>query len=233
MLNDMCNYYKQELEKFLDLDCLDIGYRYFRVAELLYYLGLYEGSLELTKIGYQILENYYNTSEMAYIINLYARLCDHLGDDSALDLYREALTIRRKVFGRCHVLVANSINNIAVYYQKIERSWDALPLFKECLELTKELFGKIHPEVADVLNNMALAYVLEKNIEEAMKLNEESVDIRKKTQGEKHPKIAASYNNMANICKDLSNLDDAEKYYDEAQKNQFESLWRFSSYNRK
>jgi len=216
----MAKYYLNELEGMKDVDTQDLGYRHFRIAELMYYLGQYESSKVITERGYNLLEkNYFYTSEMAYIINLYARLYDQSGNnDEALKYYQDALKIRTKLFGKTHLLVANSINNVAVFYQKVKAPSLSYPLFIECIDILKDLYGEVHAEIADVLNNMALVLYDENKTSEALEMNLKSVDIRKVVQGEYHPKIAASYTNIGNIYKNNNEYESAKMYYDMAHK---------------
>lgn len=213
--------FTEMIDSFEEPEPLKLGYRFYRIGEFLLLYGSYNDACKIVERSVGILQTISGglTSEYAYSINCLAKIYDTLYMDKALEYYQKALHVRRRVFGNKHILVSNSINNVAVYLQLHKRPFDALPLFKEALEMCKVILGEVHSEVADLLNNMGQCYQTEKQFEEAEKIYLESINIRKLTQGEYHPKIAFSYSNLGNLYKDMrsvsmTNISKAKSYYE-------------------
>ena len=75
--------------------------------------------------------------------------------DEAEPLYKEALAIRKKVFGDEHPSVAESLNNLAGLLYSQGKINEAIPYFKETITIFKKVYGDEHPNVATALNNLA------------------------------------------------------------------------------
>src|SRR5262249_18666140 len=74
-------------------------------------------------------------------------------------LLQRSLDIREKALGRDHPDVAQSLNNLALLYDKQGRYADAEPLYQRSLDIREKALGRDHPDVAQSLNNLAYLYM--------------------------------------------------------------------------
>lgn len=105
------------------------------------------------------------------------------GDPSdALDYFKFALSIKRKILGSDDIDVANTLFNTAVLLDDIEKYELSLVAYSEALRIRKLVLGKKNQEVADTLFCMGnVAVVLEKHrlaleyYKEAIEIMEEEI----------------------------------------------------------
>ncbi|MDO0824092.1 tetratricopeptide repeat protein, partial [Desulfosporosinus nitroreducens] len=119
--------------------------------------------------------------------------------EEAEPLYKRSLEIREEVLGAKHPSTANSLNNLALLYDKQGRYEEAEPLYKRSLEIREEVLGAKHPDTATSLNNLAGLYDKQGRYEEAEPLYKRSLEIREEVLGAKHPDTATSLNNLAGL----------------------------------
>jgi tetratricopeptide (TPR) repeat protein len=135
--------------------------------------------------------------------------------DEAEPLYKEALELRRKLFGEEHNAVAQSINNLAALYHAQGRYDEAEPLFEQTLELRKRLPGQERSELARSLNNLAELYRTQGRYEEAEPLYEQALHLWKKLHGEEHPDVALAMNNLALLYHSQKRYEDAKPLFEQ------------------
>lgn len=85
--------------------------RWCQVAELIYFMGQYEISLQFCNRAEQMTEKirFGNTVTRGFAKNLHGRIQEKLGkEEESLRSYEEALLIRRKVFGMRSLTVAHT-----------------------------------------------------------------------------------------------------------------------------
>ena len=73
-------------------------------------------------------------------------------------LYKRALEIDEKVYGKEHPSVATRLVNLADLYRTTGRYAEGEPLFTRALKILEKVHGEEHPSVAACLNNLALLY---------------------------------------------------------------------------
>ncbi len=138
-----------------------------------------------------------------------ARLYNTQADfESALPLFKKALTIRKKILGETDLYTADSYNNLASFYYDQGKYDEAFPLFENAIETSKYRLNDKYFSIADSYNNLAdlrladsynnlanLYFAKDKN-DKALPLYEKALTIRKKILGEEHSDIADSYANL-------------------------------------
>ncbi|MDJ0842563.1 MAG: tetratricopeptide repeat protein [Acidobacteriota bacterium] len=129
---------------------------------------------------------------------------------------REALTMRRQLFGQEHTAVADSINLLAGLLRARGDSAASEPLSREALALMRKLLGREHPSVATGLNDLALLLHDRGKLTEAEPLFRESLAIHRKLEGEGHPHVAILLNNLADLLAEMRRFDEAAGYQEEA-----------------
>jgi CHAT domain-containing protein/tetratricopeptide (TPR) repeat protein len=112
-------------------------------------------------------------------------------------MYLEALKIRKKVLGENNPDYANTLGNLALFYQETGNYEKAEPVYIQALEIRRKTLGEEHPAYAATMNNMALLYSATGNYEKAGILLQQALNIRKIALGEEHPDYAISLNNLA------------------------------------
>jgi tetratricopeptide (TPR) repeat protein len=127
----------------------------------------------------------------------------------ALNPAKEALAIRKKLFGPDHTDVAQSASNLAWLFSNIGQYEDALPLYQEALAIRKKALGLAHLDVATSLSNLAWLYSKMGQYEKGVPLYQEALAIRKKALGLAHPDVATSLNNLALLYSKMGQYEDA------------------------
>lgn len=96
-------------------------------------------------------------SDRAVVLNnLGYLLSDPLGAPAQAEPYlREALQIRRDLFGTRSAPCSDTLNNLGICYRGWRRFPEAEAAYREALDIAKELYGPRHERVADILHNLA------------------------------------------------------------------------------
>ncbi|NES02383.1 MAG: CHAT domain-containing protein [Okeania sp. SIO2F4] len=128
----------------------------------------------------------------------------------AIPFEEELLTIRKKVLGRNHLDVAESLNNLGELYIYTGRYDKAEPLLQQSLAIFKQKLGKKHLYVAASLNNLASLYRHQGRYAEVESLYRESLDILKQILGYKNLYMAISLNNLASLYRYQGRYTEAE-----------------------
>jgi tetratricopeptide (TPR) repeat protein len=98
--------------------------------------------------------------------------------DRAVVVAKEALEVAEKNVGSDHPDVAESLNNLALLYQRKGDYAQAEPLYKHALAIKEEVLGPDHPSLATNLDNLAALYRATEREEEAEVLEQRATRIR-------------------------------------------------------
>ena len=123
---------------------------------------------------------------------------DALGEHTKAEVQlRQALALRKKVFGDEHLQVADSLHwlGASLYHQR--RASEAEALFRQTLILRGKLLGRENIQVAESMNNLALALSLKGETNEAVSLQREAVALHVKLLGSNHLGTATTVQNLA------------------------------------
>jgi serine/threonine protein kinase/tetratricopeptide (TPR) repeat protein len=110
---------------------------------------------------------------------------------------REALDIRRRLFGNVNADVATSINNLASVYRRQRKLTEAEALIREALEIRQKLFGSEHLEVADSLHNLCVILGDEGKRAESEATAREMLAMRRRLLGDEDVLVAAALMDVA------------------------------------
>lgn len=177
----------------------------FRVSEFFSYIGLLDASLKVAQqsvhLGKQVSHGI--CPEMGFALNMLARVQDQKGDStSALDNFKLALQTRRRVYGREHIYIAHSLNNLAAFYQVHGKQFGAsLPLYREALVMAQHILGETHPLVADFLSNIGQVYTESGNHDAAVIVLHKALTIRTQVQDDKDPSLSLTLTTLANALR--------------------------------
>ncbi len=131
----------------------------------------------------------------------------------AEQMHLKALNMKKRLLGEQHPHVAESLNNLAVLYDRLFKYSQAESLFLEALRILKRIFASEHPKIASTMNNLAVIYRSQKRYWEAEQMHLEVLRIRKSLLGEEHPDITSSLNNLAELYFSVGRFQEAEQKY--------------------
>jgi CHAT domain-containing protein len=112
-----------------------------------------------------------------------------------------------------HPDVAESLNNLALVYQRQGAYPKAEPLYFRALDIREKVLGPMHPDVAESLNNLALLYHVQCAYPKVEPLYVRALDIHEKVLGPMHPNVAQSLNNLASLYWDQGTYPKAEPLF--------------------
>ena len=138
----------------------------------------------------------------------------HLAQGKLADaepLYREALTMLKRLHKGDHPGVASTLINLASLYEAQGKPADAEPLAREALAMLNRLHKGNHPEVARSLSNLAFLLAAQQKLADAETLNREALAMRVRLFKGDHPDIVTSLSNLAFVLQDQGKNTHAEK----------------------
>eukprot|EP00820_Chromera_velia_P023137 Cvel_31665.t1-p1 / transcript=Cvel_31665.t1 / gene=Cvel_31665 / organism=Chromera_velia_CCMP2878 / gene_product=Kinesin light chain 3, putative / transcript_product=Kinesin light chain 3, putative / location=Cvel_scaffold4760:3764-6339(-) / protein_length=546 / sequence_SO=supercontig / SO=protein_coding / is_pseudo=false len=107
--------------------------------------------------------------------------------------YRQALQVKKRVFGDVHLSIANTTSNLAVVLQRQRKYGEALEMYEETLRVKKTIFGDEHPATADTLYSMGVLLETQGEYKKAHEMFEEALRVRKQVLGDQHPDTASTH----------------------------------------
>ncbi len=128
----------------------------------------------------------------------------------AISPLQQSLKIRKKLLGKEHSDVADSLNDLAILYHSQGRYSEAELLYQQAIEIDKKNLGESNTSVTTSLNNLANLYSDQGRYSEAEALYQQAIEINKKLLGEEHLLVATNLNNLANIHSNQGRYSEAE-----------------------
>lgn len=150
-------------------------------------------------------------------LNKLARLLEERAEFEAAERYfREALDIRRELYGNEHTEVATILDNLGTLLYYMGRHREAEPQLREALAIRRRLLVAEHSEIASSLNNLAMVFSATGRLAEAEKLYSESLAMDRKLRGGDHPNIASTMSNLGIVRANRGRFAEAEELQREA-----------------
>ncbi len=128
--------------------------------------------------------------------NVYRELGDY---PKAGEMIRQALTLRKAVFGEKHSRVADSLNDLGALLLDQGKSAEAEAMFRQALAIRRELLGNGSREAAASLDALGVALVSQGRLTEAETSHREALALFKKLFGDEHLDVATSMHNLAKV----------------------------------
>jgi len=144
--------------------------------------------------------------------NVYAELGDYTKADAML---RQALALRKSVFGDKHLRVADSLHDLGALRRDQGKPAEAEALFRQALAMRRELLGNEHPEVANSLNSIGAALFDQGNFAKAEEFHRQALALRKTLFGNEHPLLATTLANLGTALWYENKFPEAEAAYRE------------------
>ncbi len=131
--------------------------------------------------------------------------------DQAFSLLERALGTRRRIFGERHMLVAESLNDLAIHYQAKSEFDRAEAALVEALAIQHGIVGEDHLETAETLMNFANLFGVKGDYVAAERHLLAAYDIRRDFFGEEHADVADSLHGLAHAKLALGDQEAAEE----------------------
>ena len=121
---------------------------------------------------------------MSNLASLYASL-ERTFDAQAL--YRDCITMKRKLYGMHHPSLAATLNNYATFlFTKLKKYDEAKELYEETLRIRVFNYGNEHTLVSEALSNIALLHMTQENYNEARQYYEKCLSVKQAVYGYDH-----------------------------------------------
>ncbi|HEY6565583.1 MAG TPA: tetratricopeptide repeat protein, partial [Pirellulaceae bacterium] len=147
---------------------------------------------------------------------------------SKLALAREALeesfAIRQAILPAEDVLLALSLNNLALCFFDLGDFDGASARFQQALKIVTEARGTEHPLVAPVMSNLAGVETALGHFDAAAKLLRDALDMSVSAWGKDHVRTAAARHNLAKALTGLGEYSEAEELLRDALKTRVAQL---------
>jgi tetratricopeptide (TPR) repeat protein len=125
--------------------------------------------------------------------------------------YTNCLTVAQAHLGDDHLVVADSLNCLALHYKYRGRYKESEILYLRSLDLFERIRDE-SPSIASILSNLALLYQAQGRYEEAESLLVRALHLWEQI-GEEHPHLADSLNGLALLYKSQGRYEEAEPLY--------------------
>jgi len=132
--------------------------------------------------------------------------------DEAERLYREALEIQERVFGREHPDTLFSMNGLGALFMTIGQYDRAALLFRETLRIRRRVLGDDHPETLNSKRNLAALYEEQGRYDDAESLFREVVDDRRRILAADHPDLLSSQDDLARVLNARNRFIPTDRY---------------------
>jgi len=215
------------LEKAFNIYKSSLGINYLDTAQIMNNLAFilchtknYEASFNFHKQALEIREEFLSeehpdTAES--YINLGFLFSQHKKNYcQAYKYYKKALKSYEKSFGRKHINIAITKNNIAeliINIQSEKRYIQAESFLREALEIDKEILGDKHNNTIITLYNLGTILTLKKDYAEAEKYYKEILEIEKNCKkGLYFDVYVNTLNNLSKILRETNRYSEAEPF---------------------
>jgi tetratricopeptide (TPR) repeat protein len=146
--------------------------------------------------------------------------------DEAEVLAREALAMRRQIFGNEHPEVAGpngSLGYMAEALRNQQKLGEAEIILRELLATRRKLYGSEPLYVTWSLSDLADVLRQGGKLDEAESLYREALALQRKLSGDTHPSVAESCYNLATVLNAQGKRDEAERVFNDILTSELET----------
>lgn len=153
----------------------------------------------------------------ADLAEIHALLFDVDGKlDEAKPFYEKALRVRQELYGAQHLLVAQSLNNLAAIPFQRGQLDEAQALHQRALAIRIARLGEVSPDVAVSVNALAQIDAARGDLDKARLGFERAIAIWSATIGADHTDTAAAHNELGNVLRRMARLPEATTHLTQA-----------------
>ena len=187
------------------------------IGQLYFEIGNYKSAEEMQKTALVIERKAGSESKVAELLDGLGMTLYKEGNlAGAEDALKEAIGIRRRIFGDENAETASAINDLATVYRHERKLAESEALTREALETRRKLFGDNSLAVADSLHNLCVVLGDEGNRMESETTARRILAIRRSLLGAEDPLVAAALNDVAWAASYNGKLEEAESLQREA-----------------
>jgi len=166
-----------------------------------------------------------NESLAAVVLNDLGNSAEKQSDYAAAEAYhREALALRRRLYGPRSEGVAASLNNVGRALHSQDRLDTAERYYRDAMKINAEVHGPVHPETSITLRNLAELLQNEEQFAEADSLLQEVLRIDRAVMPRGHPRIAEDLNDLGALAARRGHYAEAEARFRDALRIQHQQL---------
>jgi tetratricopeptide (TPR) repeat protein len=136
--------------------------------------------------------------------------------DESEPLYRESITIWKRIEGKESAHASVVMNHLALLLQEHNRYADADSLFREALATQEKVLGQRHRETATTRYNYAQLLADEGHLEDSKTMWEEVLAADRALYPDGHPNLAATLNAYGRLLTRMGEYNEAEQMLREA-----------------
>lgn len=131
-------------------------------------------------------------------------------------LQRVVLTFYETIYGRNHLYVAWTLNNLGLVLWELSDLDGAKKCYERALAIKEAKYGPNHVDVAATICNLAIIQGEFGELARAKELFERARDIQQATYGHCHHALATTLNNLGRVYDELGDLRGARKLIEQA-----------------
>ncbi|MEM6638641.1 MAG: serine/threonine-protein kinase [Pseudomonadota bacterium] len=129
--------------------------------------------------------------------------------------HREALVIKRELYGALHPSVATTLNNLAAVSRKLGKYDEAERLYYESLAMREKLYDADNMRIGTTINNLALLLHRRGQFDDAEAMYRRSLAIRR-AEADPSTAVATALNNLAGLLSERGDVDGADAAFAES-----------------
>jgi len=168
-----------------------------KIGRIYLSLGDFDGAQELVEKALALRRKSPTGVLVSDSLELLGEILQHKGDlDAAERRFRDALDLRRQLYGGTHPFVAVSLAKLAELLKLKKDFVGAEAAFRQALGLKRTGDGRDREEEARFMVGLAGLFQAKGDLTEAEKLQRQALDILRETHGETHPDVAATWLNI-------------------------------------
>ena len=118
----------------------------------------------------------------------------------ALDMFQQAVRIRRGARGRNHAEVAISLVKVGIAQLLLRKFDEALFSFREALSTRRHALGHLHPSTARIYNNIGCVHIEFNEVREARRAFEAALDIQRDAICHEPDNVQMSFSAATTLC---------------------------------
>lgn len=123
---------------------------------------------------------------------------------------KNALALRRHLFGESNGAVAESLNDLGVMYRRLKNNVESEKHLSAALNIRHAAFGEDSDEVAESTNNLGALRIQQGRRAEGEDMIRRALELQQRRTGGKDPELAFGLQNLATVLLYGGKLDEAE-----------------------
>ena len=124
-----------------------------------------------------------------------------------------ALSMRRKLFDKPHIDVANSLNALGTYHYETANIHQAQRDFEEALRILRQAAPEGHPSTLSVMSNLSAVFQRLARFRESESLERDLLEQKRRVIGNESVPVATTWGNLGTVLASLGKHAEAEESF--------------------